>query len=133
MIEQRKGVIVNIASFWGVIAPDHRIYGYTGIATPSNYGAAKAGLIQLTRWLATSLAPHGIRVNCISPGGSYNPAFESRPDYLDVFVPAYNHLTPLGRMGNDTHLKGAIVYLAPDASAWVTGQNLIIDGGRTAW
>jgi gluconate 5-dehydrogenase len=133
MIEQKKGVIVNIASFWGVIAPDFRVYGNTGLSSPPNYGAAKAGMIQFTRWLATYLAPHGIRANSIAPGGFYSQALESRPDYVDVFVPAYNYLTPLGRMGNDTDLKGAIVYLSSDASAWMTGQNLVIDGGRTAW
>ena len=133
MREQGGGVIINIASFYGVISPDHRIYGRSGLDNPPNYGAAKAGVIQFTRWLATYLAPHHIRVNSIAPGGFYNEQFKERPDYEDVFVRGYAQHTPLGRMGNDTDLKGAVVFLGSEASAWVTGQNLVIDGGWTAW
>jgi len=72
-------------------------------------------------------------VNGISPGGFYNERFKERPDYEEVFVKNYVQRTPLGRMGNDTDLKGAVVYLASDASAWVTGHNLVVDGGWTVW
>lgn len=72
MTAARQGVIINVASIYGIVAPVHDIYGRTGINSPCNYGAAKAGVIQLTRWLATYLAPYGIRVNCITPGGFYN-------------------------------------------------------------
>ncbi|MFB3825823.1 MAG: SDR family oxidoreductase [Bryobacteraceae bacterium] len=128
-----RGAIVNIASIYGMVSPDHRIYGRSGIDNPCNYGPAKAGVIQFTRWLATYLAPDGVRVNAITPGGFYNPAFHERPDYEDVFVANYRHKTPLGRMGGESDLKGAVVFLASDASRYVTGQNLVVDGGWTAW
>ena len=72
-------------------------------------------------------------MNSIAPGGFYNKAFTDRLDYEEVFVAGYNHRTPLGRMGNDTDLKGAVVFLGSEASAWITGQNLVVDGGWTAW
>jgi NAD(P)-dependent dehydrogenase (short-subunit alcohol dehydrogenase family) len=127
------GAIVNIASIYGVVSPDHGIYGRSGLNNPCNYGPAKAGVIQFTRWLATYLAPAGIRVNAITPGGFYNPQFESRADYQDVFVPNYCRRTPLGRMGNETDLMGAVVFLAAGASRYITGHNLVVDGGWTAW
>ncbi len=133
MARQKSGVIINIASIYGVVAPDHRIYGRTGINNPCNYGPAKAGVIQFTKWLATYLAQYNIRVNCISPGGFYNEELKELPDYEEVFIPEYCHRTPLGRMGNDTDLKGVIVFLASDASQWMTGQNIVVDGGWTAW
>lgn len=133
MMQQKTGVIVNIASIYGVVAPDHRIYGRTGINSSCNYGPAKAGVIQLTKWLATYLAPHNIRVNCISPGGFFSEELENLPDYKEVFVPNYCNRTPLGRMGDDTDLKGIILFLASNASKWMTGQNVIVDGGWTAW
>lgn len=132
MRSQGTGTILNIASFYGVISPDHRIYGSSGINNPPEYGAVKAGVIQFTRWLATYLAPDNIRVNAIAPGGFYNKEFTDRPDYEDVFVQGYNQRTPLGRMGNDTDLKGAVVFLVSDASSWITGQNIVVDGGWTA-
>lgn len=133
MKAQRKGTIINIASIYGIVSPDHRIYGRTGMNSPCNYGAAKAGVAQLTRWLATYLAPDGIRVNCISPGGFYNEKFRELQDYESVFVENYRHKTPLGRMGGETDLKGATVFLASSASEYMTGQNLVIDGGWTIW
>ncbi|MCC6364712.1 MAG: SDR family oxidoreductase [Bryobacterales bacterium] len=133
MRANRSGVIVNIASIYGLVSPDHRIYGRSGLNNPPNYGAAKAGVVQLTRYLATYLAPHQIRVNCITPGGFYDPKLSSRPDYDNVFVRNYESKTPLGRMGNESDLKGAVVYLASEASSYVTGHNLVVDGGWTAW
>jgi len=133
MIRQKKGVIINIASIYGIVAPDHRIYGRTGLNSPCNYGPAKAGVIQFTKWLAAYLAPYKIRVNCISPGGFYNEDLRKLPDYEKVFVPNYCSKTPLGRMGDETDLKGVIVFLASDASKWMTGQNIIVDGGWTIW
>ena len=124
------GVIINIASIYGMVSPDHRIYGKSGLNSPCNYGAAKAGIIQLTRWLATYFGPYDIRVNCISPGGFFKAGY---PDYENVSVKNYCARTPLGRMGNETDLKGAIVYLASRASEYVTGHNLVVDGGWTAW
>lgn len=126
MAPGRRGVIVNIASVYGVVSPDPRIYGDSGINSPPQYAAAKGGVVQLTRYLAVHLAPDNIRVNAITPGGFYDG---QDPD----FVAGYCSRTPLGRMGNDTDLAGAIVYLASDASAYVTGHNLVVDGGWTAW
>ncbi len=133
MLRDGGASIINIASIYGVVAPNHSIYGETRLNNPAHYGAAKAGVIQLSRWLATRYADEGIRANALTPGGIYNPEIKSRQDYDEVFVPNYEDLTPLGRMGNPKDLKGAIAFLASDASSWVTGQNLIVDGGWTAW
>jgi NAD(P)-dependent dehydrogenase (short-subunit alcohol dehydrogenase family) len=133
MRARKSGSIVNIASIYGLLSPDHRIYGRSGLDNPCNYGPAKAGVLQFTRWLAAYLAPDGIRVNAITPGGFYNPQLSERLDYEDVFVANYRHKTPLGRMGNETDLKGAVVFLASAASEYVTGQNIVVDGGWTIW
>jgi len=95
------------------------------MGNPAAYAASKGGLIQLTRWLSTVLAPD-IRVNCISPGG----VFRNQPE---AFVQRYVARTPLARMGAEEDLKGAIAYFASDLSAYVTGENLMVDGGWTAW
>lgn len=129
----KMGVIVNVASIYGMVSPDQRIYDKVGNNSPCNYGAAKAGVIQFTRWLATYLAPFNIRVNCLTPGGFLNESMLDVPDFEDAFVRKYCDRTPLGRMGGKTDLKGAIVFLASRASEYVTGQNLVIDGGWTAW
>lgn len=131
--KQPDSTIINIGSIYGVVAPDHRIYGESELNNPPQYGAAKAGVIQFTRWLATYLAQDGIRVNALSPGGFYSEEMENVPRYTDTFVPNYESRTPLGRMGEPGDLKGAIVFLASAASRWVTGQNLLIDGGWTTW
>jgi gluconate 5-dehydrogenase len=125
--------IINVASIYGIVAPNHGIYGDTGLNNPVQYGAAKAGVIQLSRWLATRYADAGIRANALTPGGIYNPDLESREGYEETFVPNYEELTPLGRMGRPQDLKGATAFLASDASSWVTGQNLVVDGGWTTW
>ena len=119
------GSIVNVASIYGVAGPDLRLYEGTEMGNPAAYAAAKGGLIQLTRWLATVLAPH-VRVNAISPGG----VARGQPA---PFVERYAQRVPLGRMATEDDLKGAFVYLATDLSAYVTGQNLLVDGGWTAW
>lgn len=128
-----QGAIINIASIYGIVSPDERIYGNVGNNSPCNYGAAKAGVIQLTKWLATHLAPFGIRVNSLSPGGILNPANLETPGYEDVFVQNYSRRVPLGRLGSETDFKGAVLFLASQASAYVTGHNLVVDGGLTAW
>ena len=122
---QGGGTIVNLSSIYGVVSPDPRIYGESGLGSPLVYGASKAAIIQMTRYLSVHWAP-AIRVNCITPGGLFN-------DQPDDFVDAYNARTPLGRMGHGDDIKGIALYLASDASAWVTGQNFVIDGGWTAW
>ena len=116
-----NGSIINISSIYGVYSPDWKIYKETNLGNSSAYASAKAGLIQLTKWLSSTLAPN-IRVNSISPGGIFR-------DQPKKFVKAYNNRTSLGRMATEEDLMGIIAYLASDASSYVTGQNIIIDGG----
>ena len=125
MLRQQKGVVVNISSIYGVVSPNHSIYGDSGLNSPLVYGVTKAAVIQMTRYLATYWAP-AIRVNCITPGGLYNHQDRN-------FIKNYEEHTPLGRMAGPDDLKGAAVYLASDASAWMTGHNLVVDGGWTIW
>ena len=125
LAEHGTGSVVNVSSIYGVIGPDWSLYEDTPMKNPAAYGASKGGLIQLTRYLATTLGPQ-IRVNTVSPGGIER----GQPD---VFQTRYVARTPLQRMGREEDLKGAIAYLASDLSAWVTGQNLIVDGGWTTW
>ena len=133
MVTQRSGVILNIASDVGNISPDHRIYEgvthpVTGkpFNTPVGYATTKAGLINLTRYLATYWARQGIRVNCISPGG-----VEAGHD--PQFVKNIIERIPLGRMARANEYQGAVLFLVSAASSYMTGANLIVDGGRTAW
>jgi NAD(P)-dependent dehydrogenase (short-subunit alcohol dehydrogenase family) len=117
--------IVNIGSTYGFSGPDHRLYEGTPMGNPAAYAASKGGVIQLTRWLATTLAPD-IRVNAISPGG----VFRNQPT---VFVQRYEARTPLGRMAVEDDLRGAVAFLASDLSRYVTGHNLPVDGGWGVW
>ena len=117
--------IINIASIYGESGPDWRLYEGTSMSNPAAYGVSKGGLIQLTRWLATTIAPH-VRVNAISPGG----IFRNQPE---KFVPRYESRTPLGRMASEDDFRGAIAYLASDMSKYVTGQILAVDGGWGVW
>jgi NAD(P)-dependent dehydrogenase (short-subunit alcohol dehydrogenase family) len=117
------GSIINIASIYGVAAPDWSLYEGTALGNPAAYGVSKAGLIQLSKWLAAALAPN-VRVNAISPGGILRGQQQE-------FVERYERHTLLARMGREEDLKGAIAYLASDLSAYVTGHNLIVDGGWT--
>jgi NAD(P)-dependent dehydrogenase (short-subunit alcohol dehydrogenase family) len=119
------GAIVNIGSIYGMLGPDHRLYDGTELGNPAAYAASKGGLLQLTRWLATTLAPT-VRVNMISPGG----VARHQPD---VFVERYVARTPLGRMATEDDVRGAVAYLASDLSAYVTGHNLAVDGGWGIW
>ena len=133
MVGQRSGVVLNIASDVGNISPDHRIYeGAVNpdtrepFNTPIAYATTKAGVINFTRYLATYWADKGIRVNCISPGGVY-------ADHDPEFVKNLTSRIPLNRMADVDEYKGAILFLVSDASSYMTGANLIVDGGRTAW
>jgi NAD(P)-dependent dehydrogenase (short-subunit alcohol dehydrogenase family) len=119
------GTIINVSSIYGLVGPDWRLYAETKMGNPAAYGASKGGLLQLTRWLSTTLAPK-IRVNAITPGGVYR-------DTQEPFLSRYVARTPLARMATEEDFKGAVAYLASDLSAYVTGQNLIVDGGWTAW
>jgi NAD(P)-dependent dehydrogenase (short-subunit alcohol dehydrogenase family) len=125
LIANGNGRIINIASIYGMLGPDWHLYEGTQMANPAGYGVSKGGLIQLTRYLSTTLAP-AVRVNTISPGGIERGQEES-------FRTRYEQRTPLKRMGREEDLKGAIAYLATDLSAWVTGQNLVVDGGWSVW
>ncbi len=134
MLLRKKGSIINIASDVGIISPDHRIYeankkfNYKGVNfnTPISYAVAKSGIISMTRYLATLWATKGIRVNCISPAGVYKK-------HDKKFVEQLSQRIPLGRMAKRHEFNGAIIYLCSNASSFVTGHNLVIDGGRTIW
>ncbi|MEI6610047.1 MAG: SDR family oxidoreductase [Deltaproteobacteria bacterium] len=132
MAKRKKGVIVNISSDLGVIAPDQRIYRQEGLpeeqqpAKPVTYSVVKHGLIGLTKYLATYWANSGVRVNAFSPGGVFNGQPED-------FVARLTNLIPMARMADYDELQGAIVFLCSDASSYMTGANLMIDGGRTCW
>jgi NAD(P)-dependent dehydrogenase (short-subunit alcohol dehydrogenase family) len=119
------GSVINIGSIHGMVGPDLSLYEETNLGNPAAYAATKGGLLQLTRWLATVLAPD-VRVNAISPGG----VWRNQPE---DFLKRYVAKTPLRRMATEEDLKGAVAYLASDLSAYVTGHNLVVDGGWTTW
>lgn len=123
--KSRGGAIVNIASIYGSLGPDYSLYAGTEMGNPAAYAASKGGLLQLTRWLATTLAPE-VRVNAISPGGVLR-------GQAQTFVDRYEARTPLGRMATEDDFRGAILYLCSDLSSYCTGQNLAVDGGWGVW
>jgi len=126
MCRQNKGVIINIASDVGIISPDHRIYEGESFNTPISYTVSKAAILGFTRHLATYWADKNIRVNALSPAGVYD-------GHTPEFVEKLSSRIPLGRMATPDEYKGAIVFLASKASSFMTGANLIVDGGRTSW
>lgn len=117
--------IINIASIYGMYGPVWSLYEGANMSNPAAYGASKGGLLQLSRWLATTLAP-SVRVNAISPGG----VFRNQPE---AFVHRYEERTPQGRMATEDDFRGAVAYLASDLAKYVTGQNLLVDGGWGIW
>jgi NAD(P)-dependent dehydrogenase (short-subunit alcohol dehydrogenase family) len=121
----KGGNIINITSIYGELGPDWRLYEGTEMGNPAAYGASKGGLTQLTRWLATTLAPE-VRVNAISPGG----VFRNQPE---AFVERYVSKTPLNRMASEDDFRGVVAYLASDQSAYVSGQVISVDGGWGIW
>lgn len=125
MIKQRSGSIVNVASIYGVVGPNFNIYEGTEMTSPANYAFAKGGMINYTRYMASYYGRFGIRVNVISPGGFLAEQPQS-------FIENYSKQTLLGRLATDDDIKGPAVFLASDASGYVTGQNLMVDGGWTA-
>jgi NAD(P)-dependent dehydrogenase (short-subunit alcohol dehydrogenase family) len=125
LVSSNNGSIINISSIYGVVGPDMGLYEGTPMGNPAAYAASKGGLVQLTRWLATVLAP-AVRVNAITVGG----VWRNQPE---PFVSRYISRTPLRRMAVEEDLKGVIAFLASDLSAYVTGTNVTVDGGWTAW
>ncbi|MDP2875643.1 MAG: SDR family oxidoreductase, partial [Holophaga sp.] len=132
MVRRGGGVIVNVASDLAVIAPDQRLYRKDGVpenqqpVKPVTYSIVKTGLLGLTRYLATYWAEAGVRVNSISPGGVNN-------GQAPEFVQRLSKLIPMGRMANADEYQGAILFLCSDASSYMTGTNLVVDGGRSCW
>lgn len=132
MAKRKQGVIVNVASDLSLIAPDQRLYSKPDLSAeeqpvkPVSYSVVKTGLVGLTRYLATYWAADGIRVNAISPGGVYN-------DQPEEFVERLSRLIPLGRMAEVNEYQAAIQFLCSDASSYMTGTNLVMDGGRSCW
>jgi NAD(P)-dependent dehydrogenase (short-subunit alcohol dehydrogenase family) len=130
VLETGHASIINIASMYGIVSPDLRIYDSQEESNPPFYGAAKAGLIQLTRYAACEYAKEGIRVNAISPGPFPKPLIRvQNPGFHERLCAK----TPLGRTGEPEELKGVVVFLASDAATFVTGANLVVDGGWTVW
>ncbi|HEX3999264.1 MAG TPA: SDR family oxidoreductase [Pirellulales bacterium] len=131
MVGQKRGVIVNVSSTYGLVAPDQRLYQRDGEAEqtlfkPAAYAVTKAGIAHFTRYLAAYWAAAGIRVNTLTPHGIYNSQDEQ-------FVRRYNERCPMRRMARADEMNGPLLFLVSDASSYMTGSNLIVDGGWTAW
>ena len=129
MLKQAYGVMINICSTYGLVGPDQRLYERPEGPRqykPVYYTVSKAGVLGLTRYLATYYAGKPIRVNALTPGGVFNA-------HDETFLKAYSARTVMGRMANQDEMSGAIVFLASEASSYMTGSNLVVDGGWTAW
>lgn len=129
MVKQKRGVIVNISSIYGISGPDQRIYGKSRLNSPAFYSLTKGGMVNLTRYLAAYWSRKNIRVNTLTLGGVYDNKLHKNQE----FVRNYSERTIIGRMANKADYDGALLFLASDASCYVTGTNLVVDGGWTAW
>ena len=125
MTKQSSGSIINIASIYGVVAPDFKVYDGTNMTMPAAYSAIKGGLINLTKYMASYFGPKQIRVNAVSPGGIFN-------NQNEIFVKNYEQKVPMRRMGKPEDVAPSVVFLLSDESNYITGQNLLVDGGWTA-
>ncbi|MDA9101355.1 SDR family oxidoreductase [Omnitrophica bacterium] len=131
MAEKQRGSIINIGSIYGMVSPNQDIYAYKRTDgqswfKPAPYAMTKSGVYNLTRYLATYWARHGVRVNTITPGGIFK-------DQDEPFLIEYRKRVPIGRMAHPHEINGAVIFLASEASSYVTGSNLVVDGGYTAW
>ncbi|MCE3229928.1 MAG: short-chain dehydrogenase/reductase [Bacteroidetes bacterium] len=122
MKTQKSGSLINMSSIYGILGPDFTVYEGTSMNNPSAYSAIKGGIVNLTRYLASYYGKSNVRVNCISPGG----IFDNQPS---VFVENYNKKTPLNRMGLPGDIAPSVAFLISDGASYITGQNLVIDGG----
>ena len=127
MIKQKSGVIINTSSTYGIVSPREDIYGKSGINSPVGYSTTKSAIINFTRYVATHWSKYNIRANTISPGGI------SDPNQSKEFVKLYKKNTPLSRMSSADDYQSALIFLASENSSYMTGSNLVIDGGWTAW
>ena len=126
MQEKRSGSIINIGSIYGMLSPDFPLYEGMRAGNRIDYAFVKGGMLNLTRYLACYLAPFGVRVNCLSPGAIQTP------DLPASFVTNFSRRVPLRRLAEAWEMQGAALFLASDASTYVTGQNVVVDGGWTA-
>jgi len=131
MARAGRGAIVNVSSIYGLVAPDQRLYEYRrrsgeSFFKPAAYAVSKSAILNLTRYLSTYWAERGVRVNTLTPAGVWN---DQPPEFLDAYIPK----VPLGRMATPSDFFGALEFLLTEKSAYVTGTNLIVDGGYTAW
>lgn len=124
MVKQNYGSIVNIASIYGIVGPDFTVYENTNLTNAAEYAAIKGGIINISRYLASMFGKYNIRVNCISPGGIFN-------NQNPIFVSQYESKVPMKRMGKPEDIAPAVAFLLSDESEYLTGQNIIIDGGWT--
>ncbi len=129
MMDQQRGSIINMSSMYGVVSPNPEVYGDSGMDNPANYGAGKAAMNQFTRYIACHYGKHGIRANTVSPGPFPSPSVQANTN----FIKRLEEKNPLGRIGKPEDLKGIMVLLASAASAYITGENISVDGGWTAW
>lgn len=126
MLEQGKGSIINFASTYGVVSSNPALYEDNSLGNPVAYSASKGGVIMLTKYLGTYWAQRGVRVNCLTPHGVWN-------NHEPAFVERFSRMSPMGRLMTSDEVVGAALFLASDASSYVTGSNLLVEGGWTAW
>ena len=126
MKKRNEGVVINCSSIYGIQSPNFHVYDGTAMTSPAAYSAIKAGVVNFTKYLAAYYGKYNLRVNCITPGGVFD-------NQNSVFVNNYDNLTPLGRMGKASEIAPGVSFLISEEASYITGHNLIIDGGFTIW